>query len=155
MESRAVERGLQWEARCRVVERKLEDALQQVAPLEDALVKQAKHIQSLQQNLELCQHALKVANGRIWQKGCKPPDETDRHLTLQHLPRSAMAMLEDLDLHRPVALALLRGAGEGEDEMVTLQKHRSKTEAQLVDLLREAGVLQDLASRLAPALAAL
>ena len=159
-ESRAVERALAWESRCRVVERRLEETLLRIPPLQQTVLKQESTISVLKERLEEVTHALDVAQSRIWQPYVYPPvNERDRHLTLQHRSHShpslmhkhtsAASILDELELSRPISMALLHGAPEGEAEIATLRAHAGKSPQELVALLSDAGVLEHLATSLA------
>lgn len=141
-------RGIQWEARCRLVERRLEETMVRIPPLEHAVMKQEETIAILKNQLALTSHALEVANSRIWQPGYRVPDENDRSRTMLHGPApprpAATSILDELDFGRPVRLALLRGNEE--------RDLRGKSPAELVELLLNAGVLEDLATLVSDAL---
>lgn len=150
LEGRAVARGVQWEARCRVVERKLQETLLRIPPLEEAVLKQEETIAVLKNQLAITTHALNVANSRIWQPGNRVPDENDRSRTMLHGPAppraAATSVLDELDFARPIRFALLRGLGE-ESAL------RGKTPAELANLLYESGVLEDLSTLVSDAFA--
>ena len=159
-ESRAVERALAWESRCRVVERRLEETLLRIPTLQKIVLRQESTITALKERLEDVEHGLDVAQSRIWQPGVYPPgSERDRRLTLQHRSHShpalmhkhtsAASVLDELELSRPIAVALMRAAPKGEAEIDTLRAHAGKSQQELVALLSESGVLEDIAATLA------
>ena len=152
LEGRAVARGVQWEARCRVVERRLEETLVRIPPLEKAVIKQEEMIAELKNQLAITTHALNVANSRIWQPGHRVPDEQDRSRTMLHgtpPPReAATSVLDTADFARPVRMALLRGV-QAETEL------RKMSHAELVALLHDSGVLEDLAEMVGESLESL
>ena len=125
-------------------ERRLEETLVRIPPLEKAVMKQNEMIAELKNQLALTMHALDIANSRIWQPGCRVPDEQDRSHTMLHgapPPRAAgTSTLDEVDFARPVRNALLRSVRD-EAEL------RGKSHAELVALLLDSGVLDDLAEQ--------